>query len=321
MLPQNAIQKLWPEKYRPKTLDEYIFNDDVHREAFNKIVESKSIPHMLLSGIQGTGKTAIAQILIRECIDEDVRDTDVLIINASDQNSVDDVRGQIKSHILSYGMGPYKVVLLQEADYLTPNAQGILRDYMEEYEEHCRFILTCNYAHKIIPAIKSRCQQFTFKNPNHDDIVERVVQILLTEKVSITQDDVDVVWQHVENNYPDIRAIINSLQQHTNGTKLSPPASSSSSTVQDYKTTLATRVSTDDWDTLRSELSFGTSDSDWEEVFELLYKNLDSSPKFSKDKEKWGEGIVPTAEHLNRHYLSGKPHINGASLIIQLGNL
>lgn len=318
MLP-GAIEKLWPEKYRPKTIKEYIFNDEVHKKAFNKIVESKQIPHMLLSGIQGTGKTAIAQILINECIDPDVRDTDVLIINASDQNSVDDVRGQIKSHILSFGMGDYKVILLQEADYLSPNAQGILRDLMEEYEESCRFILTCNYMHKLIPAIRSRCQKFIFKAPDRDDICERMVYILRKEGVKLTAEDVDVVVDHIDSNYPDIRSTINSLQQHVHDGKLSPPAATAN--ASDYKVTIIDSIKSDDWARLTDDLAYNVGDSEWEEVFEILYQNLTLSPKFKKDKDKWGEAIVLIAEHLNRHYQSGKPHINGTSLMIQLGHL
>lgn len=318
MLP-NAVNKLWPEKYRPKTIDDYIFNDDVHEAAFRGMIETKTIPHVMLSGIQGTGKTAIAQILIDACIEQDVRDTDVLVINASDQNSVDDVRGQIKSHILSYGMGSYKVILLQEADYLSPNAQGILRDYMEEYEEHCRFILTCNYQHKIIPAIRSRCQTFQFKAPDRDDIAARMVHILRSEGVTINKEDVGVIIEHIDGNYPDIRATINSLQQHTQDGKLSSP--SSAANTSDYKITIIDRIKSDDWDKLCEELSFSVADNEWEEVFEILYQNIILGSKFKKDKDKWGEAIVLIAEHLNRHYQSGKPHINGASLLIQLGHL
>ena len=189
MLP-NAISKLWFEKYRPTTIEDYIFNSEIHKVAFSKIIKSKEIPHMALSGIQGTGKTAIAKILIASCIDPSVMDTDVLVINASDQNSVDNVRNEIKSHILSYGMGAYKVILLQEADYLSPAAQGILRDYMEEYEQSCRFILACNYKHKIMPAILSRCQQYDFKSPDRDDIASRMVAILIQMLLVI----VTVVW-------------------------------------------------------------------------------------------------------------------------------
>lgn len=318
MLP-NAVDKLWPEKYRPKTIDEYIFNNPMHKVAFGKILDSKVIPHMMLSGVQGTGKTAIAQILIAACIEDDVKDTDVLVVNASDQNSVENVRNEIKSHILSYGMGQYKVILLQEADYLSPNAQGILRDYMEEYEQNCRFILTCNYRHKIIPAIQSRCQQFEFKAPDRDDIAARMLQILKLEGIKLSSKDADTIYDHIESNYPDVRAIINSLQQHTDGDNLLPPASQEA--ASDYKLTIMDNIKSDKWDVICNELAFSVSDNEWEDVFEVLYQNLDQSPKFKKDKNKWGDGIVAISDHLDRHYRSGKPHINGTSLIIQLGNL
>ena len=160
-------RRLWFEKYRPKTLDEYVFHDDTQERIIRRMLADESIPHLLLSGVQGSGKTSLAQILIHEL---DVDPIDVLFINASSENSVDTMREKITSFISTFAMGNFKVIVLDEADYITLPGQAILRNMMESYADNARFILTCNYENKIIPQIKSRCQQFRFKAPDRDFI-------------------------------------------------------------------------------------------------------------------------------------------------------
>ena len=152
-------RKLWVEKYRPKTIDQYVFQDETLKAAVTKWLAEGNIPHLLLSGVQGAGKTSLSQILINEI---NIDETDVLMINASDENSVDTIREKIKGFISTWPMGDFKVVRLEEADYISLPAQGVLRSMIEDYSEVARFILTCNYENKIKPAIKSRCQHFRF---------------------------------------------------------------------------------------------------------------------------------------------------------------
>ena len=148
------MKELWVEKYRPKNLDGYVFRDEHQRKQAKLWVKEKSIPHLLFSGAAGIGKTTMAKILINEL---GIEEFDVLEINASRTNSVEDVRDKIVNFVQMIPFGDFKIVLLDEADYLSPNAQAALRGVMEEYHTTSRFILTCNYPNRIIPALHSRC--------------------------------------------------------------------------------------------------------------------------------------------------------------------
>ena len=174
------MKELWVEKYRPKTVDGYVFRDDHQRKQIATWIKDKSIPHLLLSGAAGIGKTTLAKILINEI---GIEDYDVLEINASRTNSVEDVRDKITNFVQMIPFGPFKVVLLDEADYLSPNAQAALRGVMEEYHATSRFILTCNYPNRIIPAIHSRCQGFHVERTDQTEYTARVATILVEENV------------------------------------------------------------------------------------------------------------------------------------------
>jgi replication factor C small subunit len=178
------MKELWVEKYRPKTVDGYVFRDDHQRKQINTWIKDKSIPHLLLSGAAGIGKTTLAKILIHEI---GIEDYDVLEINASRTNSVEDVRDKITNFVQMIPCGPFKVVLLDEADYLSPNAQAALRGVMEEYHSTSRFILTCNYPNRIIPAIHSRCQGFHVERTDQTEFTARVATILVEENVEFDE--------------------------------------------------------------------------------------------------------------------------------------
>jgi len=162
--------KIWVEAYRPRTLDQYVFHDERLRSAIQQMVAEKNIPHLLFTGVQGTGKTTLATILLDEI---GVDPTDVLTINASLQNNVEVMRDTISSFISTCSFGDFKVVHLEEADAMSLAAQKILRKFMEEeHTDVARFIMTGNYENKIIPPIKSRLQHWIFKAPNRDDVLE-----------------------------------------------------------------------------------------------------------------------------------------------------
>lgn len=311
----SPLQSVWYEKHRPQTLDEYVFQNPQHKKAFYDMVTTKTIPHLLLAGSPGTGKSAISHILIDECIDRDDQSMDLLKLNASDDNSVDTVRSRIYSHITSMGVGSFKIVWLEEADYLSPNAQGILRNYMEEYQQDCRFILTCNNIHKIAPAIRSRCQQYYFNACDKDDTLEMAAKILVKEGIKTS---IDTLTEHVDLHYPDMRSIVNSLEQFSKSGQLMPPMANTP--LQSVKLDVIDFIKKDRWAELRERLCTTVTDEEWEEVYEYLYMNLEQSPKF-KNQDAWEQGIVLIAEHLNNHMQCAKPAINAASLLIQLGNL
>lgn len=202
---------IWVERYRPDTLDNYIGNDSL-KGKIGKFIAEGDVPHILLSGPAGTGKTTVAKIIVKniEC--------ESLYINASDENNVDTVRNKIKGFASSVGFVDLKVIILDEADFLTPNAQAALRNIMETFSRSCRFILTCNYVEKIIDPIISRTQQFHVVPPSKLEVAKHVAGILKKEGVSYKADDVKLL---VDAHYPDIRKIIGEAQLAVNNDVLS----------------------------------------------------------------------------------------------------
>ena len=305
----EQLHKLWVEEFRPKKLEDYIFQDTNQKLSFTKMVADKSIPNLLLSGVQGSGKTTMALMLIQELqLDE----TDVLIVNSSDETGVDAMRDKLKSFITTFAMGPFKVVLLEEADYLSQPAQAIMRKMMEDYSDTVRFILTCNYEHKIKPAVRSRCQHYRFKAFDKDDIAERVALILATKHVKFTLDLID---QYVAAGYPDIRKIINLHQQNTIDEKLQTPTSSGE--AGDYKFELLDLLERDKWFDIRKLLCGSVAAEEWEDVYRFLYENLNKSAKYS-NQDKWEAGIVVIADHLYKHSIVADPEINASAMFIRL---
>jgi len=198
---------LWVEAHRPSSIDNYICTTLMHN-TIQSYIDKQDIPHLLLYGGAGCGKTTLAKLLIKniEC--------DYIYINASDENNVDTVREKIKSAASSVGFNPLKIIILDEAEYLTPNAQAALRNLMETFSMTTRFILTCNYVEKIIDPIQSRCQLFNINPPSKADVAKHLIKIFKEE--SIVHDNADIVTL-VNSSYPDIRRIINSAQRLSDG--------------------------------------------------------------------------------------------------------
>jgi len=261
---------LWVEKYRPLTLDTYIGNDQL-KSKVGVYLESGDLPHLLLYGKAGTGKTTLAKLLVNNI------DCDYLYINASDENNVETVRTKVKNFASTMGFKDYKVIILDECDYITPNAQAALRNLMETFSKHCRFILTCNFVERIIDPIQSRCQAFQVIPPNKQDVAKHLHNILTTENVNYEREDLGLL---VNSGYPDIRRVINGAQRQAVDGILT--IDKQSIVENDYKLKLLKILETQDKKSAFNNIRQLMADSkvtDFADLFRLLYDEVDTYGK------------------------------------------
>jgi len=262
---QVPDHSLWVERYRPKCLDDFVGSPSV-RETLKIWLESKDIPHLLFFSSPGTGKTSLGKMLVN------LIPCDSLTINASDENKVDDIRNKVQDFCMTMGMQSLKIMFLDEADRLTPDAQGVLRNLMETYSHSTRFVLTCNYQEKITPAIKSRCQSFEIKPPSKPEIMAHLVKILEKEKVTFTPKDVAFI---VASYYPDLRKMINFAQQSSLTGELK--IAKANAADQDYREKLLELLKNHKkagiFDEIR-QLVADASFSNYEEVYKYLFEHV-----------------------------------------------
>ena len=264
---------LWVEKYRPSTLDSYIGNQHL-RSKVKVYIESGDLPHLLLYGRAGTGKTTLAKLLVNNI------DCDYLYINASDENSVDVVREKVKNFASTLGFKEMKVIILDECDYITPNAQAALRNLMETFSKNCRFILTCNYVERIIDPIQSRCQSFQIIPPDRKEVAVHLNSILTKEQV---KSDINDIVTIVNGGFPDLRRVINAAQrQVVNGELV---IDEGMSIQNDYKNQVLEILKTQDKKNSFKNIRQLLADSkvtDFSDLFRLLFDTVDD----------WGRGHV-----------------------------
>ena len=304
------MKELWVEKYRPKSLDGYVFRDDHQRKQAQSWIKEKSIPHLLFSGSAGIGKTTMAKILINEL---EIPDYDVLEINASRTNSVDEVRNKITNFVQMIPFGPFKVVLLDEADYLSPNAQAALRGVMEEYHNTARFILTCNYPNRIIPALHSRCQGYHIERIDQTEFTARVATILVEENIDVVLETLDL---YVKATYPDLRKCINMVQQNVSEGKLHAPTKGDEGAA-DWKFDMVELFKAGKITEARKMLCGKLKAEEMEEVYRWLYDNLE----IFGEEEKQDTAVLIIKQGLVDHALVVDPEINLAAVLIKLGRL
>ena len=304
------MKDLWVEKYRPKTMDGYVFRDDHQRKQIATWIKDKSIPHLLLSGVAGIGKTTLAKILIHEI---GIEDYDVLDINASRTNSVEDVRDKITNFVQMIPFGPFKVVLLDEADYLSPNAQAALRGVMEEYSQTARFILTCNYPNRIIPAIHSRCQGFHVERTDQTEYTARVATILVEENIEFDLDTLDL---YVKVAYPDLRKCIQLVQQNSTEGKLESPNKGDAGGA-DWKFDMVDLFKAGKINEARKMLCGKLRAEEMEEVYRWLYDNLD----VFGEETKQNSAILIIKQGLVDHTICVDSEVNLAATLVKLARL
>jgi DNA polymerase III delta prime subunit len=304
------MNNLWVEKYRPNTLDGYVFRDTNQRQQIENWIREKTIPHLLFSGHAGIGKTTLAKILLNLL---DTNDLDVLEINASRVNSVDDVRNKITNFVQMIPFGDFKVVLLDEADYLSHNAQAALRGLLEEYHTTARFILTCNYPNKIIPALHSRCQGFHIEKVDPTEFTARVATILVEEDIEF---DLDTLDTYVKAKYPDLRKCINTVQMNSSTGKLISP-NEVDANLSDWRIQMVELFKQGKVSQARKLVCSQIRPEEVEEIFRWLYDNIEL---FGQDAQQ-EKAILIIKQGLADHTLVSDPEINLAATMVRLSHL
>lgn len=305
------MKELWTEKYRPQTLDGYVFTDPAQKDQIEYFIREKSIPHLLFTGPAGTGKTTLAKILVNSL---NIDQYDFLQVNASRDNGVDFLKSKIEGFVSTMPFGDLKIVLLDEADYLSHNAQAILRGLMETYQSQARFILTANLAHKIIAPLKSRCQQIIIDKTDQTEFTSRAATVLIGETIDF---DLDTLDSYVKATYPDLRSCLKLLQTNSITGKLIISRTSSSSDSSDHKLEVVELFKQGKIREARTLLCAHTSPDEVEGVFKWLYTNID----LWGSVEKQDEAIKIIRKGLYYHTIIGDPEVNLSATLVELSQI
>jgi DNA polymerase III delta prime subunit len=306
------MKELWVEKYRPNTVDGYVFVDDAQKDQVQSWIRDGAIPHLMLSGAAGTGKTTLAKLLINELgIDE----YDVLYANGSKEARKIEWVDKLISFCQTMPFGKFKVVLIDEADYMNKESvQPALRNLMEDYSQTVRFILTCNYPHKIIAPIHSRCQGFHITKTDHTEFTARVATVLVTEGVEF---DLDVLDSYVKATYPDLRKCLNLVQPNSQSGTLVPPAAADKS-MRDWKLECVDLFKRGQTRQARALMCQSSSPEEAEDVFRWMYDNLDL---WGSTPESQDQAIVVIRNGLVNHNSVADVEINLSATLIELGQI
>lgn len=304
------MKELWVEKYRPKRAEDYVWIDSEQKQMVETWIKDHYIPHLLLGGNAGAGKTTLAKLLANEL---DIEPSEFLHINASRDNGVEVLRNKITNFCSTGALGPFKIVLLDEADYISPPAQGILRGMLEQYSDNVRFILTCNYPNKIIPALHSRCQTIMFRNLDQTEFTVRLGEILARESIEF---DIETLDLYVKATYPDLRKATNTIQMRSSTGRLEPPKIEESN--RDYKLAMVELFRQGRIRDARKLIIQQISLEEYEEMFRFMYQNLDF---WGADEDTQDQALLIIRKGLVNHSMAADPEINLSATFVELERL
>lgn len=303
---------LWCDKYRPKTLEDYVWINDTQKLQVEDWIKNKDIPHVLLSGGPGVGKSSLAKLLMTIL---DIDPSDVTFVNASHHNGVDFVR-DLTGFAETMPSGDMRYVILDEADRLSLQAQDALKSMIEEYSNNCRWILTTNRPNKITGPLHSRFSQgFHIESLDKEQFVTKVATILITEGIDLTAEKFEILDEYVSVTYPDLRKCINLLQANCKTGDLLRPAGSSAGSMTEYMVQAVNLFKNGKIHEARKLICANASDNDFEEIYKLLYQNI---TWWGKTEESQNKAIVIIANRLRDHALVAIAELNLAACLIEL---
>lgn len=305
-------KNIWVDRYRPDTVDDYVWADETQRAQVMRWIAEKELPHILLSGSPGTGKTTLAKCLFNEL---GVDPSDVRYVNASHTNGVDDIRA-LSRFAETMPNGEFRYVLLDEADMLSPQAQAALRNMIEEYSAICRWVLTCNYPHKIIPALHSRTQGFHIEKLDREQFATKAATILITEGIELDEDSLEILDEYITVTYPDLRKCINLLQQNSSSGKLQRPTKSSNKSVGDYMVQAVGLFKNGRLTEARKLICANAQPEEYEDIYKMLYQNLNW---WGTTEHQQNRAIVIIANRLRDHAICADSEMNLAAALVELG--